>query len=418
MTDTPRLWILNLDGEHELEGGARYQPTARLQGIVERTRAALWQGAGALVRPGDLVLADPATAPHLARGSEPVACLRVEAEGARPLAVERSRLRGLTAEAWLATERARAVAQALGVRLGEHGDDEFSGMDGLAGCGATGVTNAPDELDTLGSGRGSAGSHATKAMGERATWLATSMPATPAITGNPPPPTSAPHQVIQRLAPPNEVSRESGIFSPLHAVNARDFAAALHAQLVPQAPLTKHIARTLDAALAIASRPAPRGWLARRRFGAAGRGRRKLHAGDQPAPASAWLEASLRTGPLVLEPLVRIEHEYTRSGTVTPQGHVHMSEPCFQATTAEGAWTHTERRGHEVAPADDAALAQAFEAAGHALAAAGYSGPFGIDAFRYRDPWNEAHSHLNPLSEINARYTMDWALALSPRRTT
>ena len=406
---SPRLWILNLDGEHELEAGKRYQPTARLAQLVEAQRAGLWSGASPLVRPGDLVLADPTTSPHLIQASAPLPCLRITSEGARAEAVEPGTIE--VAHAWLATERARAIAAALGAQLEWH--TSATQATERWGGDASRPTDTPAEPASSSTRRSTTGSDSGAASGSPS--QPPSLPTAPRTPGHPPPPTATARPVSHGPAHASSVSHEPPKTSRLAQVNARDFAAALHATLTPGAPLQKHIATTLDAA--IASRPAPRGWLARRRFGAAGRGRRKLHAGDQPASARAWLEASLRTGPLVLEPLVRIEHEYTRSGTITHEGHVHMSEPCFQATTREGAWTHTERRGHEVPPADDAALAHAFEAAGRALADAGYAGPFGIDAFRYRDPWNEAHSHLNPLSEINARYTMDWALALAPRRT-
>jgi hypothetical protein len=39
----------------------------------------------------------------------------------------------------------------------------------------------------------------------------------------------------------------------------------------------------------------------------------------------------------------------------------------------------------------------------HALREAGYRGPFGIDAFRWRDAAGAVHLH--PLCEINARLT-------------
>ena len=57
-------------------------------------------------------------------------------------------------------------------------------------------------------------------------------------------------------------------------------------------------------------------------------------------------------------------------------------------------------------------LQEALEAAGRALAEAGHHGAFGIDAFLHR--W-KGSVELNPLSEINARYTMDWALSFGQR---
>ncbi len=43
-----------------------------------------------------------------------------------------------------------------------------------------------------------------------------------------------------------------------------------------------------------------------------------------------------------------------------------------------------------------------------ALSRAGYFGPFGVDAYRYRD--REQQLRLQPRSEINARYTMGFAV--------
>lgn len=201
----------------------------------------------------------------------------------------------------------------------------------------------------------------------------------------------------------------------LRQVNARDFAVAVRAQLT-HAGFVKRVASSLEQALEELARPAALGWLVRRRFGAAGRGRRRIHAVEPPSAAElAWLTASLRSGPLVIEPWVAITTEFTRSGHITESGELLISAPCFQATSATGAWTHTEgaRRG-EIGREDDECLSAALEAAGRDLQAAGYFGAFGIDAFRYRD--EAGVERLNPLSEINARYTMDLALAMNTPR--
>jgi hypothetical protein len=198
----------------------------------------------------------------------------------------------------------------------------------------------------------------------------------------------------------------------LQTVNARPFAAQVREPFA-RASFEKHVEVALEGVLARVAMLARDGWLVRRTFGAAGRGRRRLHAGTPSREERAWIEASLRLGPLVVEPWVRVTREYTRSGWVQPNGDVVVSAPCFQETTAHGAWTRTERSGRgEIAREDDARLEEAFAAAGAALARAGYFGPFGIDAYRH-----QAHDRdvdvLNPLSEINARFTMDWATALS-----
>lgn len=204
-------------------------------------------------------------------------------------------------------------------------------------------------------------------------------------------------------APPLEV---------LRAVNARPFAVAVREPLA-RASFEKQVAPELETLLAALAQPAPLGWLVRRTFGAAGRGRRRIAAGRPSAAERAWIEASLRLGPLSIEPWVEITCEHTRSAWVHADGRVVISAPCFQSTDAHGAWTSTARAAAgELARADDAELEAAVAATGAALAAHGYFGPFGIDAFRHRALDGSARTQLNPLSEINARFTMDWASAM------
>jgi hypothetical protein len=197
----------------------------------------------------------------------------------------------------------------------------------------------------------------------------------------------------------------------LRAVNARPFAALVRAPLAG-ASFAKHVAADRAAVLARLAEPAPLGWLVRRTFGAAGRGRRRIAAGRPSAAEAAWIEASLRLGPLVIEPWVEVLREHTRSGWVGADGAVRISPPCFQRVDAHGAWTDTERAALDLLAADDdARLEEACAAAGAALAAAGYFGPYGIDAYHHR-ALDGAGVVLNPLSEINARFTMDWATAM------
>jgi hypothetical protein len=198
----------------------------------------------------------------------------------------------------------------------------------------------------------------------------------------------------------------------LRTVNARPFAAAVREPL-QRASFEKRVVFTLEEALAQLALPAALGWLVRRTFGAAGRGRRRIAAGRPSEPEQAWIVASLRLGALVVEPWVEITREYTRSAFVDAQGCVRISAPGFQQTTRAGAWTGTDPAGaDEIARADDRELEAAVARAGTALARAGYFGPFGIDAYRHRAQDGSARSVLNPLSEINARFTMDWSLAM------
>jgi hypothetical protein len=300
MSDEPRVWVLNLDAEHELEAARSYAPTMHLRAIVEREHKRLL---GTLVAPHDIVLSDGG----------------VELD--RALA---RRAHGLAGIAWCPTPRALARLRAAGAR-----------------------------------------------------------------------------------------PVESPSVSILRAVNARPFAALVR-EALQDASFTKQVVATRDEVLAQLALSAPDGWLVRRTFGAAGRGRRRIAAGKPSAAEVAWIDASLRRGPLVIEPWVRVTCEYTRSAWVHKNGEVAISPPCFQQTTEHGAWTRTERAAAgDVSRDDDERLEGAVAAAGAALAAAGYFGPFGIDAFRHRALDGSARTVLNPLSEINARFTMDWATAMA-----
>lgn len=294
MSRARRVWVLNLEAEHELESAGRFTPGRHLRGIVERESRRLL---GGLVHEDDLVL-DERT-------------LR-----ARPDCSD------LVGACWSPTANARALLRSVGAVL----------------------------------------------------------PAAPSAEA-------------------------------LATVNSRPFAADVRAGLVHES-FEKHVVASAAAALSVLERPAELGWLVRRTFGAAGRGRRKVHAGDERAADRAWLEASLVLGPLVIEPWVAVTREYTRSGWVGEDGSVRVARPCVQATTKVGAWIQTaEARVAELVERDDERLHEAALAAGTALAAQGYFGPFGIDAFRHKVPGRRGDV-LNPLSEINARFTMDWSLTM------
>ncbi len=295
MNREPRVWVLNLDAEQELESGRGYQPSDRMRRIVDTQSQRL---VGRLVGPDDIVLGEDD------HGHDP-------------------RARGLAGLAWSPTPWALAR---------------------LTAAGATPAQTTPVEV--------------------------------------------------------------------LRAVNARPFAADVRTPLVDSS-FEKHPAMTLEQCLERLAQPAPHGWLVRRTFGAAGRGRRRIRAGRPDDAERSWLVASLRRGPLILEPWVHITREYTRSAWIAPTGEVDLSRPCFQATTTDGAWTETVHAARgEVTSSDDDRLQQAVLRTGEALHAAGYSGPFGIDAFRHRVPGSRVEV-LNPMSEINARFTMDWAMAMS-----
>lgn len=191
----------------------------------------------------------------------------------------------------------------------------------------------------------------------------------------------------------------------LRAVNARSFCAEL-GQTLEGALFSED----LDLLLTRLADPAgPADWLAKRDFGVAGRGRLKLRRGVPSSAELSWLRASLRTGGVQLEPWLALEAEFDVQGLIEPEGHVHFSPPGLQLIDENGAWLSSrEATSEELLPAERTALEDEGERVAAALIERGYFGPFGIDAYRYRD--ERGRPRLQPRSEVNARYTMGWRL--------
>jgi ATP-grasp domain len=165
---------------------------------------------------------------------------------------------------------------------------------------------------------------------------------------------------------------------------------------------------TLEHALA-ARGAAP--WLFKRPYGFAGRGQRRI-----PERLSAddrrWLADGLRLGGLLGEPWLPIERELCLHGLLDARGQLRLGRPCEQHTDRFRAWTSSS----VIAPGQLAAewqraLTSAAERAAQALHQAGYFGPFGIDAYLWRTPGGSLE--LNPLGELNARYTMGFRIGMA-----
>lgn len=155
-----------------------------------------------------------------------------------------------------------------------------------------------------------------------------------------------------------------------------------------------------------------RNWLLKRPFGYAGRGRRKIRWGDISLADRAWLEASLRTGEgLQVEPLVEREFDCALHGWLSAEGQVTFGELTLQRIDEAGVW-----QGSSLADAGTLSLQElhALHDEAHrtarALQHAGYFGPFGLDAFRWRSP--DGERHFQPRSEVNARYSMGWSVGM------
>ena len=196
-------------------------------------------------------------------------------------------------------------------------------------------------------------------------------------------------------APPREVLRR---------VNHRAFCAELGQLLDGAAFCTTR--RAVDERLA---EPTGSGhWLLKRPLSAYGAGRRRLRAGVADDDASAWIDASLRTrGGLQVEPWVEIELDVALHGFADRAGKVQLGRPVENRCDRHGAWLRAQ-----IDPALDEhereALLTEGRRVGEALVEAGYFGPFGVDAYRHRDGFVAR-------GEINARYSMGWAVGMPDR---
>ncbi len=161
------------------------------------------------------------------------------------------------------------------------------------------------------------------------------------------------------------------------------------------------------------ARPGETAWVLKRPYGAAGRHQRRvgsrLSGGDRQ-----WLAASLRRDGLVAEPLLVLRREFALHGLLGPGGDLTVGDPCVQEVDARHTWVESRLAEEgDLSAVERAQLLGAAQTAARALAEAGYFGPFGIDAYRWEDSCG--NSHFAALGELNARFTMGFAVGMSRR---
>lgn len=152
-------------------------------------------------------------------------------------------------------------------------------------------------------------------------------------------------------------------------------------------------------------------WLLKRAYGVASRGQRRMRGNEiQPADVT-WIQASLRSGGLQVEPYVSIIDEFSLHGMIEREGCFKLGEPCRVEMDGTGHFYAAHLASPaELAVEERARLIASGQRVAEALSERAYFGPFGIDAFRWKDKRGE--SRFRGLSEINARYTMGWWLGM------
>ena len=161
--------------------------------------------------------------------------------------------------------------------------------------------------------------------------------------------------------------------------------------------------------------PLGAGWHLERAYGFAGKGARRL-IGPPTADDVRWLRDSLARGGILVEPWVSIVRELSLHGFVGAASVV-LGEPCALVCDEFGAPSSVTvlPRGPGTSMTEHVVprLRNAARTAAESLRSIGYFGPFGIDAFVFR---SESGEHLNPLSDLNARFTLGWSTGMGERR--
>ena len=191
-------------------------------------------------------------------------------------------------------------------------------------------------------------------------------------------------------------------------VNDRRFAAALARELgvaLPGATIVESV-DALAAHLAAGGADAsPDGsWVAKSLWSAAGRDRvRRRGAALDEATRTRLARLLAVHGALAFEPWMPRLVDVGQGGDVAADGTVTLRPPHRGLVDAGGVVRGIALDGGAaLEPAERDQLAAAARAAGQALAAASYAGPFVVDGFVHGDAGRRA---LHPMCELNARLT-------------
>ncbi len=190
------------------------------------------------------------------------------------------------------------------------------------------------------------------------------------------------------------------------AGNHRGFAHRLAGELGLALPGARMVASAGELAAHLRTGGASEGdgaWVVKAAYSAAGRERVRDRGTAPAADRATRIDRLLARGPLLFEPWVERVVDIGVAGLVDA-GSVRLWPPHRLQSDAAGVF-----RGIAIGDDDELlagerdAITAAARAAGRALADIGYAGPFGIDAFVYRDPRGDRR--LAALGEINARLT-------------
>ncbi len=217
---------------------------------------------------------------------------------------------------------------------------------------------------------------------------------------------------LRALSRAGAVASPSPSWGVLRAANHRALSSSI-AQPLPGAAYVGDLT-ALEALLA--TRSVTGVWLLKRPLGYRGGGRLRVRGSALDESALRWARESFETdGGLQVEPEVDRVEDHGRHGFLSRGGGVTWGVLTRQKLDAFGAWEATERIGDEALTDEESRASNDVNArVAEALHATGYFGPFGVDAFRWRDP--SGALRYCALCEVNARYSMGWSVGMAGRR--
>ena len=211
------------------------------------------------------------------------------------------------------------------------------------------------------------------------------------------------HHGWTRNDPPHEAVRLG---------NSRSFSAALEREWLVGLDGATEVPQSFPDADALLKELGPgTRWVLKAEFGMSGR-ERLLGEGPLTQAARNWLRNRFSLGRVFLEPWVSRLDELGIQIEIPRVGEPRLIGLTPLLVDANGQYAGSRFGIHRTLDEWDAAVEVALRAAVR-LQQAGYYGPLGIDAMRYRDA--NGQQRVRPLQDINARWTMG-RLSLGWRR--
>lgn len=201
-------------------------------------------------------------------------------------------------------------------------------------------------------------------------------------------------------------------FAVLRAVNHRGWSAARGLSL----PGARWVERGVELARVFDAPWPAQGWLLKRAYTFAGRGHLHLRARSEVEDPrmAGWIRRALSQGGLLAEPRVTRVLDVARHGWLARDGALTAGDLTRAEVDGRGQWVASVLCEEEsLSRKEMGALDEVFRDTAEGLRAAGYFGPFGVDGYVWDD---EGARRVQPRSDVNARYSMGWAVGMGARR--